>query len=127
VLEISPWPNNGPHGGIGAGGFGEGEPFGLSSVGYGWGSAASEWGYGAWGVNDPPRAVLDYLYNPTPGNVCTTLPVGVKIADEFGNASDLIETVVSIADPPQGVRDLDVHATASPLEARLTWTESPDV
>jgi hypothetical protein len=123
VQVVEPWPNGGQtKGGWGAGRWGQGQ-WGLGPLTWGWG--AGEWGQGAWGGSMVPRLVIDHVYRPT--DVCTTLPVGVKLRDLAGNVSTVLETVVSISDPPKGTRDLRAVATVNDLEVRLTFTQSPNL
>lgn len=92
---------------------------------YNWGLGA--WGApgSSWGSGFTPASEITYQYKPI--DKSCTLPVGVKIADAAGNESSVIETVIQIADIPQGVRNLAVQATLNSNEALLTWTASPDV
>ena len=122
VAELPAWGDEFVRGGFGGGGFGGGS-FGFASGGYGFGMG--EFGYGEFGLHDAPRAVIEFDYSSS--DKCATLPVGVKVRDACGNVSDVFETVVQLHDPPRGARNLQVAATASPLQARLTWDKSPDV
>lgn len=121
VDEQQAW-EGGMRGGFGADPFGQ-APFGFSQVGYGFGEG--EFGCGAFGINDAPRVQLSHRYRPD--DVCAVLPIGVDVVDEYQNASSIVETRVGLNDSPDGIRDLAIAATATPLEARLSWTQSPHV
>jgi len=125
VREVEPWPNAGQtQGGWGAGLWSE-FLWGVGPLTWPWGADASEWGGGVWGGSLIPRLIVDVVYRPT--LVCCTLPVGVKLRDLAGNISTVLESLVTIKDPPIGARNLRVASSGDALEARLTFTQSPHV
>ncbi len=125
VLEQSPWPDGGAaRAGLGALPLGEGR---LGNTPGGYGLGEGELGQGPLGINNPPRVVLEHEYFAAGDDKTETLPIGVKIRDEAGNTSTLLETVVQLADPPKGVHDLTFAGTGTGGELRLSWTASPDV
>lgn len=124
VVSQSPWPEA-----VELGGWGDGEwgdfGWGLSAAGYQWGDEGSAWGYGGWGINLAPPALLEHIALPT--DKCADLPVGVLMRDTNGNTSAVTETVAQISDPPRGARGVAVAGTGSPGEVSIDFTESPDV
>ncbi len=112
---------------VNPGGFGAGE-FGAAAFGYDDvtpGFGAGDFGLTEFGENDESQRVLEHRY--LPADTLAVLPVGVRLVDPVGNASALIETLVGLADLPQGASGIAVASTGNTNEARLTWTESPDV
>ncbi len=96
--------------------------------GYGPGSGVRGLGHrgdGLRGLLAAERVTLEHRHNAT--DVCAQLPVGVKVEDEAGNLSTVVEAVASIKDRPRGPRNLAVGSTGNKNEARLTWTGSPDI
>lgn len=139
VAEIPAWPELAMLGGLGADGVGE-PPLGDSLLPFGLGEG--ELGYGALGVNDAARAVLEHRYQPA--DPCSTLPVGVVAVDVYGNESLVQETTVTLTEPPAGIRGLAIAAAdglgmgllgTDPLGSdstltgavKLTWTASPHI
>ncbi|MBI1369044.1 MAG: hypothetical protein GC162_10370 [Planctomycetes bacterium] len=119
--EVELWPGN-TKGGFGSDALGE-APFGYSREG--WGFGQGEFGYGLFGVNDVPRTLVEARVLPE--DRCAVLPIGARTIDAIGNVSDVTETLVGLDDRPSGPLDPSIASTGQPLEARLTWTLSPDV
>jgi hypothetical protein len=122
VASVAAWDNAEQRGGLGFDPLGE-APLGYTSFGFGLGEG--ELGYGALGLNDAPRVVIEADYYPA--DKCAALPVGLVIRDTQGNRSDAVETIAQLADPPRGIRNLVASATANPNEVQLAFTESPDI
>jgi len=121
VSDRPPWEGS-LRGGLGMDPLGTVE-LGFTATGHGLGDG--ELGYGALGVNDMPRAVLEHAYDPT--DICGVLALGVKVADEHDNRSSVSETLVGLSDRPKGARGLTLASTGNTHEARLSWTQSPGV
>lgn len=121
------WPSGTEIGGWGSNAWGDGTSWTLLGQAMAWADPASDWGGGAWGISMPAADVFRYRYRPTSGGKSAQLPVGVRVADAAGNESAVTETLVQLDDAPIGARDLAVAATATPNEAALTWTQSPDI
>ncbi len=129
--EVAVFANPAMRGGWGFGSWGGPDDDGIDGNHFTWGGVPphawgdASWGSGAWWQGFYPDIVIEHDYDPT--DKCATLPVGVRTRDQAGNVSAAVEQVVQIEDPPIGARNLAVVTTGSKNEARLTWTESPDV
>jgi len=70
-------------------------------------------------ASEPGSVTIVYTHRAN--HKCAVLPIGIKVRDAAGNASDVTETTAQLADPPRGVRGLTVGSTGSTGEAQLAW------
>lgn len=121
LTEARPWQEIAPAGWLI-------DPLGAAPLGYpaeGLGLGQGDLFYGALGLSEAPRVLLQATVRPV-DKLCR-LPVGVDVIDEAGNVSAVVEQLIELSDLPRGVRRVTIEPGPSAGQAIVRWTRSADV